>query len=358
MQQDSLSLGLELVKTAVAEDGAGRYVSAVRHYDLAVASLSRALSDPAQQHHAALIAQKIREYSERRAVLVASGVVAASDPPPALAFQTSPNAVSSSAPSSSSSLAPPAATSINDILRLAFDVAQHARQEDACGNARGAFELYTQCLESFLIVYKEEQNPMLKEQLRHTILEYTERAEALKLALQPLQAHPGLVVQKREAIRNEESEGPYNQTVRKQHPGYSGSCEMQVTINKRKFRVDENVRVHVVVNNYCGRQVETLKAYLLCTTDSYYWKSPDAQERKSETVKVLPREFNCGKAFPLPSGHKFEGDFEYLLGPHLKPTERKDPTVLTREYVIVVKCFFSRPWRDLKAFAAISVFIN
>ena len=106
----------------------------------------------------------------------------------------------------------------------------------------------------------------------------------------------------------------------------------------------------------------------------YYWKSPDAQERKSETLKVLPRVFNCGKAFPLASGHRFEGDFEYELGPRLKPTERNDPTVLVREretvfclftqnkntkvreYVIVVKCFFARPWRDLKAFAAISVF--
>lgn len=63
----------------------------------------------------------------------------------------------------------------------------------------------------------------------------------------------------------------------------------------------------------------------------YYWKSPDAQERKSETLKVLPRVFNCGKAFPLASGHRFEGDFEYELGPRLKPTERNDPTVLVRE---------------------------
>lgn len=248
-RKDSLSLGLELVTTAVADDVAGRYASAVRHYDLAINYLTQALSDPVQAAHASLISQKIREYSDRRSVLASSlgGIE-----PPVLAPAVPPPAA--------------AATSINDILRLAFDVAQHARQEDACGNVRGAFELYTQCLESFLIVYKEEQNAMLKDQLRRTILEYTERAEALKQQMQPsaVVAAPSGSVVKRETIRNQDVDGPYHQAVRKQHPGYSGSCELQVTLPRRKFRVDEKVGIHVVVDNQCGRQVETLKCYLLC----------------------------------------------------------------------------------------------
>jgi hypothetical protein len=46
---------------------------------------------------------------------------------------------------------------------------------------------------------------------------------------------------KRDRIRNDDSDGPYHQSVRKQHPGYSGSCELQVTLPKRKFRLDELV---------------------------------------------------------------------------------------------------------------------
>jgi hypothetical protein len=166
MQKDSLSLGLELVKSAIADDAAGRYPSAVRHYDLAINYLSHALADPAQAANSAIISQKIREYSDRREVLAAS--LGGVEQP----LVSAPVGVASTP------------SSINDILRLAFDVAQHARKEDAYGNVKGAFDLYTQCLESFLIVYREEQNAQLKEQLRHTILEYTERAEALKVKKQ------------------------------------------------------------------------------------------------------------------------------------------------------------------------------
>lgn len=55
-----------------------------------------------------------------------------------------------------------------------------------------------------------------------------------------------------------------------------------------------------------------LSSYLTCVTDSYYWKSPDAQERKHESIKVLPREFAFGKVFPLAHGQRFEGDCEYV----------------------------------------------
>ena len=247
--------------------------------------------------------------------------------------------------------------SINDILRLAFDVAQHARQEDATGNLKGAFELYTQCLESFLIVYQEERNPQLKEQLRATILEYTERAEAIKkqlaAAAQPAAPQTRPVPA---GIRNEDKDGPFSQTVRKAHPGYSGAVDLTVSVPRRKYQLDEMLSVHIDVDNQCGRTIESIKAYLLQTVDSYYWKSPDAQERKSEVLKTLKRTYTFGKVFPLHHGLHFEGDFEYVLGPRLKPTERKDPSVLVREYVLVIKCYFKRPWRDLKAFIPISIF--
>lgn len=79
--------------------------------------------------------------------------------------------------------------SINDVLRLAFDIAASARKEDAMGNLKGAFELYTQALESFMIVYKQEKNPQIKEQLKQTILADTSRAEQVKemLVQQPQQ---------------------------------------------------------------------------------------------------------------------------------------------------------------------------
>ena len=262
-------------------------------------------------------------------------------------------------PVASSQPQPADAVSINDILRLAFDVAQHARQEDATGNLKGAFELYTQCLESFLVVYSEEQNPALKDQLRSTILEYTERAEMIKKTLNnapppnpqvaPVRTIPA-------GIRNEDIDGAFSQAVRKAHPGHSGAVDLVVTVPKRKYVLDEIMRVHIDVDNQCGRTVEKVKCYLLQTVDSYYWKSPDSQERKSECLKTMPRQFKFGKVFPLQNGLRFEGHFDYELGPRLKPTERKDPTVLVREYVLVVKCFFKRPWRDLKAFIPISIF--
>ncbi len=355
MNRDALSLGLELVTAAIQDDGAGRYASAVRQYDLAISYFSQSLSDPAQQHNTGVISQKIREYTDRRNALASSlgqGYEAPVMAQPTHVYAPPPAPVVAS-------------VSINDILRLAFDVAQHARQEDACGNLHGAFELYTQCLESFLIVYKEEHNPALKEQLRHTILEYTQRAEQIKVinggapqqpsaGPAPLTAANSSGAIRRDLIRNDDTDGPHEQRVTKSHPGYAGRVELSVRVAKRKYRVDEKVQLHVIVDNQCGRQVETVKCYLLCTTDSYYWKSPDAQERKSETVKTLSREFNFGKVFPLAHGLRFEGDCEYELGPRLKPTERHDPTTLIREYVLVVKCLFSRPWRDLKAFIPIS----
>ncbi len=356
MNKDSLSLGLELVTSAIHNDSAGKYAAAVREYDLGVNYLTQALADPAQLHNSALISQKIREYTERRNALAASLGDGFEAPAPVAAqahvYSPPPAPVGGS-------------VSINDILRLAFDVAQHARQEDACGNLHGAFELYTQCLESFLIVYKEEENPSLKDQLRSTILEYTTRAEQIKAliggggggapAAAP-QASQTAAAPRRNTIRNDDVDGAFEQRVNKSHPGYAGRVELFVSVPRRRFRLDEKIPIHVVVDNQCGRQVETIKCYLLCTTDSYYWRSPDAQERKSETVKTLSREFNFGKVFPLAHGLRFEGDLEYELGPRLKPTERHDPTTLIREYVLVVKCFFSRPWRDLKAFIAISVF--
>lgn len=45
----------------------------------------------------------------------------------------------------------------------------------------------------------------------------------------------------------------------------------------------------------------------------------------------------------------------YELGPRLKPTERQDPSVLVREYVLVVKLYFKRPFRDLKAYTPITL---
>lgn len=78
--------------------------------------------------------------------------------------------------------------SINDVLRLAFDIAASARKEDAMGNLKGAFDLYTQALESFMIVYKQEQNPQIKEQLKQTILADTTRAEQVKEMLLQQQA--------------------------------------------------------------------------------------------------------------------------------------------------------------------------
>lgn len=119
--------------------------------------------------------------------------------------------------------------------------------------------------------------------------------------------------------------------------------------------LDEKVPVHVDINNGCNRTVECVKVYLTCQTDSYYWKSPDAQERKTESIKVLPREFVFGKVFPLLHGNRFEGDCEYELGPRLKPTERENPSVLVREYVLVVKLRFKRPYRDLKAYTPITI---
>jgi hypothetical protein len=248
--------------------------------------------------------------------------------------------------------------SINDILRLAFDVAQHARQEDATGNLRGAFDLYTQALESFLIVYKEEKNSTLKEQLKATILEYTTRAEQIKELLNAPRPQNPMEANKRilpAGIRNEDIDGPYEQNVRKAHPGYSGAIDLRVRLPKRKFRLDEKVNIHIEVDNQSGRPVEVMKCYLICTVDSYYWKSPDAQERKSESKKTIPREYNFGKIFPLMHGGRFEGDFEYELGPRLKATERKDPTTLTREYVLVVKAHFNRPWKPLKTFTPITI---
>jgi hypothetical protein len=276
-----------------------------------------------------------------------------------------PHREPAAAPPPSAAAAAPAllaqadAVSINDILRLAFDVAQHARQEDATGNLKGAFELYTQCLESFLVVYSEEQNPALKDQLRSTILEYTERAEAIKKILNntpPPSAQVAPVRAIPAGIRNEDVDGPFTQAVRKAHPGHSGAVDLVVTLPKRKYVLDEIMHVHIDVDNQCGRTVEKVKCYLLQTVDSYYWKSPDAQERKSEVLKTMPRQYKFGKVFPLQNGLRFEGNFEYELGPRLKPTERKDPTVLVREYVLVVKCFFKRPWRDLKAYIPISIF--
>ena len=358
MNKDALSLGLELVKSAIHNDSAGKYAAAVREYDLGVNYLTQALGDPAQVHNSALISQKIREYTERRNALAASLGQGFEAPVP----------VASQAHVYSPPPAPVGGSvSINDILRLAFDVAQHARQEDACGNLTGAFELYTQCLESFLIVYKEEQNPSLKEQLRGTILEYTTRAEQIKAIMHgggppvvapttAAAAAAAAPAPRRDTIRNDDVDGPCEQRVSKSHPGYAGRVELFVSVPRRRFRLDEKVPIHVAVDNQCGRQVETVKCYLLCTTDSYYWKSPDAQERKSETVKTLSREFNFGKVFPLAHGLRFEGDLDYELGPRLKPTDRHDPTTLIREYVLVVKCYFTRPWRDLKAFVAISVF--
>jgi hypothetical protein len=353
MNKDALSLGLELVTSAINNDGAGKYAVAVREYDLGVGYLTQALADPAQVHNSALISQKIREYTERRNALASSLGHGFEAPAPVAAqahvYSPPPAPVGGS-------------VSINDILRLAFDVAQHARQEDACGNLHGAFELYTQCLESFLIVYKEESNPALKEQLRSTILEYTTRAEQIKALISggpPANVAGAPHAQpapRKNLIRNDDTDGAFEQRVSKSHPGYAGRCELFVSVPRRKYRLDEKIPIHVMVDNQCGRQVETVKFYLLCTTDSYYWRSPDAQERKSETVKTLSREHNFGKVFPLAHGLRFEGDFEYELGPRLKPTERQDPTTLIREYVLVAKCFFSRPWRDLKAFIAISVF--
>ena len=254
---------------------------------------------------------------------------------------------------------------INDILRLAFEVAQHARQEDAMGNLKEAFDLYTQALESFLIVYKEEQNAMLKEQLKSTILDYTTRAEQIKAILHPPAPSPNVsgpipqVTQVKRivapGIRNEDRDGPYEQRVKKSHPGHSGIVELYVRVARQKFHLDEKVMLHLEVDNQCQRTVETIKAYLICTTDSYYWKSPDVQDRKHETQKVLDREFTFGKVFPLVHGLRFEGECEYELGPRLKPTERSDPSVLVREYVLVIKCRFKRPFYDLKAFIPLTI---
>lgn len=66
MQQDPLSLGLEIVKKAVADDIAQNFASAIRNYDLAVGYLTQALQDPKNAANQVLISIKIREYTERR----------------------------------------------------------------------------------------------------------------------------------------------------------------------------------------------------------------------------------------------------------------------------------------------------
>ncbi len=143
MDQEPLSLGLECARLACEEDAAQRWPTAVRHYDLAINYLTRALQDPQHAGNQAVIAQKIREYADRRAYIGAQ--VSAVEAPSAAAATPIKKDVS-----------------INDVLRLAFDVAAHARKEDAMGNLKGAFELYTQALESFMVVYKQEHNATLK----------------------------------------------------------------------------------------------------------------------------------------------------------------------------------------------------
>jgi hypothetical protein len=144
MQKDAMAEGLELATQAVSEDGAGRVANAARLYEQAEQALARALASlpTSQTALANVVHAKIREYAQRRALLIASLQTPFN---PSVPFPPAPEYVSSGYSSNNVQISVPAPssspTSINDILRLAFDVAQHARQEDAVGNTRGAFEV-------------------------------------------------------------------------------------------------------------------------------------------------------------------------------------------------------------------------
>eukprot|EP01091_Cochliopodium_minus_P000648 TRINITY_DN10568_c0_g1_i1.p1 TRINITY_DN10568_c0_g1~~TRINITY_DN10568_c0_g1_i1.p1 ORF type:complete len:584 (-),score=189.50 TRINITY_DN10568_c0_g1_i1:20-1771(-) len=174
-----LQLGLEYVKKAIQYDQENKLQDAVENYTSCLIYFQQALKDTSLQNNWSIIQQKILEYQSRKEVIeqelkLTQLQIKKEEPTKDLSSQ------SFLPPKKEEPINLDVKLSLNDILEKALNLLDRAKLEQSKNNKEAALDLFTDALDNFMVLYKNETDPTLKKDIENYLMDYTTKAEKLK----------------------------------------------------------------------------------------------------------------------------------------------------------------------------------
>ena len=136
---------------------------------------------------------------------------------------------------------------------------------------------------------------------------------------------------------------PFEITKTKDFPPRTGEASLTVKIERTAFHVEEDIKIHVICNNFSPKTIYSLKFYLKVIEDKYHYSLSHDKMKSERTVKKLNAHVFTDNVFPLKAGLKWRGDYFYKLEAigGLLPS-KQDLGVFTREYELCVSATFKK----------------